>query len=880
MDAHKRMIISDILSKDNLQFIVPIYQREYKWTPAESDRIVHDILSAGVSSSEHFIGSIVYQYTELNMSNMRLYLVDGQQRLTTIMLIAKALNLIAASKRDEDDDYDYVFSKTKRILFIDADDKSRGYSVYPSENDRLVFNAIVSAKSMDEVTGNHMIPQDNFMLNNFVSAYKLLDEALSSGSNIKSVIYNGLLNLSVVEIIVDKHENAQAIFESINSLGVKLTNAELIQNFLLMSNDNQERLYENRWKPMKNNLIGEVNMETFVKHYLFLRMEYQMNDDDIYKEFLNYSKRFIEDEEVDREKMIDDLYNVAEIYEPFIKESNRYSSVTNKLMSEFREMDQSTSYPFLMRVFLDHKAHIIDDDTLNKVINLIIVYSVRRTICGVPSGTLRKFMLTLYKRIFKVKANYNRYYESVYAFLHTIKTNDAMRSEADMMDCLKTFALYRNVRFSTYLLNRIENGRYPKPYTEMIVADKISVEHIMPQQLTDEWIHMLGADNAEEIHERYINTLGNLSLSSRSKNSIMSNESFEKKKGILKSEKSKFIELNTGIDELESFGEEQIIEREKRLASIVKEKFALARVDISGIKFEDSIEIICEEEPNPIYQGSELLSYSLLGKETAVSTFTQLIICVAKQLYDEFPEKVRTLAVEHFNPWSDGSTDCIHYTYGDDDKDALVTDNIRVHLGYNSKYCVHFCVAMLKACGLEADQLSIFLKKDTIKGTSGVAKAMREEKFRQALEELAADGIITYDYDTIPNDHKSIRFLIDEMTQAINYDGPLCCWSGIDHPSCYFVMYSYNSHELWVTIRSSQYNKKLCDYLVANQEELGVSVENTDCLYWHIVKYPIDNRRIFESADIVNEIKEQFVPCIEQIKELANKIAASYNTTA
>lgn len=876
MNAHKRMIISDILSKDNLQFIVPIYQREYKWTPAESDRIVHDILSAGNSGAEHFIGSIVYQLTEFNMSNMRLYLVDGQQRLTTIMLIAKALNLVAATKHDEDDDYDYVFSKTKRIIYIDADDKSRGYTVYPSENDRLVFNAIISAKSIDEVKANPMIPKDNFMFNNFISAYKTINDEITSGSNIKNIIYNGLLNLSVVEIIVEKNENAQAIFESINSLGVKLNNAELIQNYLLMSNDNQEQLYENRWKPMKNNLIGEANMEMFVKQYLYLRLEYQINDDDIYKEFLKYAERFIENGEVNREKMIDDLYNVAEIFEPFICESIRYSDVTNKLMSEFREMDQSTSYPFLMRVFLDHKAHIIDDDTLNNVINLIIVYSVRRTICGVSSATLRKFMLTLYKRIFKVNENYEHYYESVYAFLHTLRTNDAMRSEAEMLEELKTFALYRNTRFATYLLNRIENGRYPKPYTEMVVADKISVEHIMPQQLTDEWINMLGADNAEEIHDKYLNTLGNLSLSSRSKNSIMSNESFEKKKGILKAEKSKFIELNKGIDELDCFGEKQIVEREQRLEKIVKDKFELPKVDTNGIKFEDSIEIICEEEPNPIYQGSDILSYSLLGKETTVSTYTQLIVLVAKQLYDEYPEVIRTLAVEHFNPWSEESVDCIHYSYGDDDKDALVTDNIRVHLGYNAKYCVQFCVAMMKPCGLESDQLSIFLKKDTIKGNSGVAKAMREEKFRQALEELSAEGVVDYDYDTIPNNHKGIRFQIDELTQAIDYHCPNCNWNGVDHPSCYFVEYSYNSHELWVTIRSSHHNKAFCDYLIKNQETLGISVENTDLLYWHIVKYPIDNRKIFETPDIVSEIKAQFISCIEDIKLLAARIALSY----
>ena len=460
--------------------------------------------------------------------------------------------------------------------------------------------------------------------------------------------------------------------------------------------------------------------------------------------------------------------------------------------------------------------------------------------------------------------------------MHTLRTNDAMRSETEMLEELKTFALYRNTRFATYLLNRIENGRYPKPYTEMVVADKISVEHIMPQQLTDEWINMLGADNAEEIHDKYLNTLGNLSLSSRSKNSIMSNESFEKKKGILKAEKSKFIELNKGIDELDGFGEKQIIEREQRLAKIVKDKFELPKVDTNGIKFEDSIEIICEEEPNPIYQGSDILSYSLLGKETTVSTYTQLIVLVAKQLYEEYPEVIRTLAVEHFNPWSEESVDCIHYSYGDDDKDALVTDNIRVHLGYNAKYCVQFCVAMMKPCGLEPEQLSIFLKKDTIKGTSGVAKAMREEKFRQALEELSSEGLVVYDYDAIPNNHKTIKFKIDELTQAIDYHGPNCNWNGVDHPSCYFVEYSYNSHELWVTIRSSHHNKAFCDYLIENQETLGISVENTDLLYWHIVKYPIDNRKIFESPDIVSEIKAQFTPYIEEIKLLAANIALSY----
>lgn len=875
MDAHKRMIISDILSKDNLQFIVPIYQREYKWTPAETDRIVNDFLSAGKENIEHFIGSIVYQYKELDMSNMRLYLVDGQQRLTTIMLIAKALNLIAATLRDDDDDYGYVYAKTRRIIFVDADDRSKGYSLYPSENDRLAFSTIIAAKKYEDIVDNHTIPQDNYMLNNFIGAYQKIRTSIENGCNIKNDIYNGLLNLSVVEIIVDKNENAQEIFESINSLGVKLTNSELIQNFLLMSNENQEELYNNKWKPMKNNLIGDSNMEIFIRHYLHLKLEYQVNDSDIYKEYVKYSERFIQDGEVDRTKMIDELYGVAEIYEPFIQNSKRYTAVTNKLMKEFRDMDQSTSYPFLMRVFLDHKEHIIDDDTLNKVINLIIVYSVRRTICGVSSGTLRSFMLSMYKRVFKVKDNYNRYYESIYAFLCTLRTNDVLRSEAETIENLKLFPLYRNNRFATYLLDRLENGRYPSPYTEVVTADSISVEHIMPQQLTDDWISMLGADEAEEIHLKYLNTLGNLSLSSRSKNSIMSNESFAKKKEILKAEKSKFIELNKDIETYTVFGEKEILEREKRLSDIFVTKYALNKENIEGIKFENSIEIICDGEPNVIYQGSDILSFSLLGKETSVNTFSLLIVLVARQLYKEYPEVIRTLAAEHFNPWNTDGVDCIHYSYGEDDKDAVIVDDIRVHLGYNSKYCVQFCNAMMKECNIEPDQLSIFLKKDSIKGTSGVAKQMREDKFRQAVQELADEGIIEYDY-SMPQGHNYIRFLVDEFSQAVNENNIIHSWDGKNVSTFYYIEYAMYYHELWITIRTANDSKSLCDYISSNSEKLDIQIDNESAMYWHIKKYPFDYRRILDEEDIVGEIKKQLLICIEDIKQLAKKISKEY----
>lgn len=876
MDAYKRMIISDILSKDNQQFVVPIYQREYKWTPAECIRIVKDILNCGNSGKEHFIGSIVYQYTKFNMADMKLYLVDGQQRLTTIMLITKALNLIAAELKEDDDNADYVFSKTKRILYIDADDKSRGFTLYPSENDRDVFNYIISSKKYDDVVNNTMIPKENYMLNNFTEAYSMLKKAIENGSDIKTSIYAGFLNLSVVEIIVDKDENAQVIFESINSLGVKLNNSELIQNYLLMSNENQEQLYIKYWKPMKNNLIGEKNMDIFVKHYLHMKLEYQINDDDIYKEYLKFAENYEIDGEIDREQLIEDLYKVAEIYEPFIKETPHYSDTTNKLMKEIRDMDQSTTYPFLMRVFLDYKAGVIDEKVLNKSINLIIVYVVRRLVCGVASGSMRSLMLNLYKRIFKVKENYNRYYESIYAFLNGLRTNDYLRTETETLEALVTFPLYRNNKLAAYLLNRIENGRYPNPYTEFVLSDKLSIEHIMPQTLTDDWIAMLGTEVADDVHRKYLNTLGNLSLSSRSKNSSMSNESFETKKEILIKENSKYVELNKGLEDIEVFNEDEILKREKRLAIIFSDKYSLPKVDIEGIKFDDTIEIICDGEVNPIYQGSEIISYKLLGKETPVTGFSQLIVSVAKQLYSNYPEVIRDLAAKHFNPWNSDSYDCIHYCYGENDKDSVVVEDIRVHLGYNARYCVQFCEAMMAECGLECDQLSVFLKKDSIKGTSGVAKSLRENIVRQAYEELASEGILAYSYENMPKSHTNIKCQVDELTNAINYTGANCGWDYDYFPYCCYLEYSLNSHELWISIRYVHDNNKFCQFLYDNQEMLGIKVDNFNAIYWHIKKYPLDYKRILDSEKPVEEMKSQLIPCVEDIKVLASKIAENY----
>ena len=876
MDAHKRMIVSDILAKENWQFIVPIYQREYKWTGEECVRLVNDIIACGKGTREHFVGSIVYQLDKNpDLANLKLYLVDGQQRLTTFVLITKALNLLA--KDFDDDDSKYVVSKTDKILYIDVDDKARGYKVKPSKNDAAVFNAIISLKSYKEVTENPVISKESLLYNNFITAYECLKNEISSGTNIKEIIYNGgLLKISVVEIQLTYDENAQEIFESINSLGVELSNADLIRNFLLMSNSNQQALYDNYWEPIQDRLIGEKNMEVFVRHYLHMKREYSINDKDLYKEYVKLSDSFMGEGVVDRDAMLKDLYEVAQIYEPFIRKSDSYSTATNLLMQELRDMAQSTAFPFLMRVFLDrkHRPDVVTEDILNKTINLIIVYLVRRTICGVPTNTLRSFMLTLYRRIFKVEANYDRYYEAVYAFLTSVRSNDYLRSPEDVKQELVTAPLYRNTKFATYLLYRIENGRYPNAYSETVVANSTTVEHIMPQTLTDEWEQMLTTEehSAEEIHKMYVDTLGNLSLSSREKNSVMSNESFDKKLTVLKTDGSKFNVLNKDVVLLSQFTEKELLDREKRLAGIVTEKYDLGDVNISGIKFEDTVEIICTEDPNEVFYGATPVSFKLLDVEINTDSFAKIVVGVCKQLYLRYPEKVRELAASGFNPWNtaDDARKCLHYV-SDDNKDPVVAENISVCTTFAAHYSVQFCVLLMKELGIDADQLIIYLKKDSIKKENTISKNQRVSMVRQALRFLADNGKIIYTPETMPKGDSWIKFQMESLNDVFKYDGPATLWDEGRYQSIYYLEYNLVKHRVAITVKTFKQTVELKNKLESVKESAGL-LDVDGSTYWHIQFYYIDFDKILAAADMQEELMRQLADVVDVINAFANHL--------
>lgn len=871
MYACKINFLRDFFGKDKRSFVIPIYQRKYKWTSEQCNRLIDDIINAAKEKKEHFTGTIIYQKMPSGTFE-KAYLVDGQQRVTTIMLILKSLQLISKPMRDNDNDYRYVFDKILSYIYADKDDFSLGLKLIPSKNDENIFNIIMQANFFNEIESfpNINKGEDNYLYNNFKTIYERLKSTATDGSILRNVILEGLQLLVIVEMNLDSGDDPQAIFESINSLGLKLSNADLIRNYLLMSAPNQKVLYEKYWAVIQDEIIGEKNMEYFLFNYLMMKKSYAINNDSIYKEYVVYANKEFEGLNIDKEALLKDLLDVAKIFKVFLKEDSKYSANTNMLMQELREMGQTTAYPFLMKVFLDSK----DEKTLNKVINLIIVYLVRRTICEVPTRSLRGFMLNLYNRVFKVESNKTKYYESIYAFLSQLKTNDRLRDIEEVSESLKTAEIYKNVKFATYLLYKVENGRYPNPYEEFSMTKEASIEHIMPQTLTDEWIAMLG-DDAEEIHKKYLHTLGNLSLSSRSKNSIMSNESFIVKRDILRRPDSKFVVLNKdiGSDQI-SFGKEEIEKREERLSKIVCSKYNLDLVDTSGIKFEDSVEIVCSTDFEEVFSSTTPLAYKLLDKDVSVDSFSKIIVGVAKTLFEKYPEKMRELAANNFNPWDGGDRKCIHYTIDENDKDQLIGENIRINTNYSSIYCVQFATLLMKQFDIDADQLIIYLKKDSIKTDNVLPKKIRVNIVRKALEDLACGGKILYDYKNMTKNDDWIKFQIKELNELFPFSEKTT-WDGELFNSICYLEYHLSTNEIVLTLKNMKKTAAIVEKLKANSDILGIKY--IDSTYWHIKTYNVDYKTVYLSSNRISAMKEQIESVLVIILEDLAKIANVLN---
>ncbi len=528
------------------QFVIPIYQRTYSWQISQCKKLFDDIhrISKDDSVPGHFIGSIVYFQESIHTQTEvpQLLVIDGQQRLTTITLLVAAIA-------------DFIENNPVEIK-TNADKLRNYYLLNVNEDGDLRFKLLLTRR--DKETIIKLLKKVPFgadasqrVLENFEYFKKLL-----TAENVVD-IYNGIQRLIVVDVALEKDkDNPQLIFESLNSTGLDLSEADLIRNFILMGQpvDLQTELYENYWFLMEQNFGNEYasKFDWFMRDYLSAKTGKIPRIGNVYEEFKNY----VQNGETPRNitEVVQDIYKFSKFYVNMVlhKESD------TDLLQSFKNITRlkvDVSYPFLLPVYNDYDAGILSKEDFLEILNLVENYVFRRAICGIPTNSLNKTFNNLYKFI-----RQDDYLESVEAAFQLMESYQRFPNDTEFENELITKDIY-SLRSRNYLLGKLENHNRLEP----VVVDEYTIEHILPQNpnLSSEWRIMLG-ENWQEIQGKYLHTLGNLTLTGY--NSSLSDRPFSEKKTITGGFNDSPIRLNSYLRTSDIWNEEQIINRAVLLA--------------------------------------------------------------------------------------------------------------------------------------------------------------------------------------------------------------------------------------------------------------------------------------------------------------------------
>jgi len=532
------------------RFVIPIYQRTYSWTEKECTQLWEDVYKAGSDDSidVHFIGSIVYIEDGLSNNTKRApnLVIDGQQRLTTITLLLAAL---ADAVGDEEPVEGFTADEIRETLLTNhRRSGDEFYKLLLTRTDRDTLKAIVGQLDLPS-------PKSDRIVEN----YDTFKARLMAGDAVVETICKGLGKLIMVDIALSReHDNPQLIFESMNSTGRELSQADLIRNFVLMGlePDYQTKLYEHYWHPMEED-FGQAaytaHFDSFMRHYLTVRTGNIPRLGDVYEAYKAYARQ-VQSKGGTIEDLVKEVRSYARFY-CVIALGHQTEPKLAEAFQDIRELRVDVAYPFLLEVFDDFDNGRLTSAEFHDVLRMVEAYVFRRAICSIPTNSLNKTFANFARTIDK-----NDYLSSVRTYFFGMKSYRRFPRDEEFIQELKTRDLYNFPRRS-YWLRRFENhGR-----KERVHVDDYTIEHILPQDpnLSAKWRSELGPE-AEQVQERWLHTLGNLTLTGY--NSEYSNRAFCEKRDMKDGFKHSPLRVNEGLGATEAWNEEAIQARAAKLA--------------------------------------------------------------------------------------------------------------------------------------------------------------------------------------------------------------------------------------------------------------------------------------------------------------------------
>jgi uncharacterized protein with ParB-like and HNH nuclease domain len=639
------------------QYVVPLFQRPYSWDTKEWKILLDDILELYHEEKPrtHFIGSIVTGPTSSVPEGISKYsLIDGQQRLTTIFLLFTALRDLATEKEKEE-----LAEEINNIFLVNFYKKDLDhFKLLPTQIDREPFQSLIKRKPITQT-------------NQIIKAYEYFHNQIKRRNlDLQKLSTIVTTKLSTVSIVLEPDDNPYLVFESLNAKGRPLTQADLIRNFFLMRVhvNEQEKVYNQHWMPMQEAL--KDNLTDYIGHYL-MKDGRTVKQNDIY---------FVLKEMVSRTDALEYLKNLtrfAKYYQKLLYPEKEPNQNISYLLKQLNRIEVTTAYPFLLNCYEDyHEEKLPAEDFIN-TLKAIENFLIRRFVCGITTNELNKIFPNLYSQTNTLeKGNFPERIKS-------LLQNKGYPKDSEFKKNLLTTKLYgagNRIAKTKLILESIEN--YYK-HKEKVIFDNITIEHVMPQTINEDWKIEIG-DDWETTHEIFLHTLGNLTLTGY--NSELSNKNFQTKR---KSLKESHLEINKYFQDKNSWSREDIEERAENLTTVILEIWPY---------FGDTKDIDKEKETSTKKTPK---SITIMGEEQKANSWKEVFFITIKTIYELDPEKFDSLLIEFPHLIKQDKTKCR--------SPKELKEGLFLETHWSAKYIEKYCRQIISTCELSPEDWKIEL---------------------------------------------------------------------------------------------------------------------------------------------------------------------------
>lgn len=701
MKGSETKLVSYMQGSDK-RFIIPVYQRNYDWKTENCKQLYDDLVKVVKRGRKsHFFGSIVSVHNDGEFNEY--FVIDGQQRLTTISLLLLAMynlmkNGILVPLKGN------LAEKIYKTYLIDEwqNDDTR-VKLKPVKNDRHAFGKLFDEES-------EHIPDSNLTINYNYFYARILKEEVTLDE-----LYDAITKLEIINITLNQDDNPQLIFESLNSTGVALSEGDKIRNFILMGlpAKQQNDFYEKYWNKIE--LCTDYDVSMFVRDYLSVKQQLIPSMSKVYFTF----KAFVEENRTETEPLLQELLSYAKWYEILLKGQTADKEL-NSCIYRLNRLETTVTRPFFLEVLRLQAADKISLADVKEIFLYTENYLFRRTICELPTNALNKIFLMLHREIIRYDGTEVNYLDKFKYALSSKSDRGRFPDDTEFVEAFGVRPIYEmNSKNKIYILERFENfGTVETQDVYKKCDDGVySIEHIMPQHLTPAWVKELGEDY-EQIHETWQHRIANLTLTGY--NAKYSNSTFVEKRDMKDGFTDSHLYLNNWISQQEHWS---LAELEARNQILMQRALNIWNLPVTSFKPTEK-----QMDSYTLYDdvdlsGRDIVRFGYKNTEQPVTSWIDMLEQVLKILHAEDKSVLSRLAYSNEDAYVSNKPQNL--------RNALEIDtNIFIEKNTSTSTKISMLHKFFKAYGANEEDL-IFYLRDVNSGSSTQEAGTRYELRRR-----------------------------------------------------------------------------------------------------------------------------------------------------